>query len=201
MSLNGFPPRRVWGMKPSPDPEFHVKTLTLLRHAKSGWDDSVQRDFDRPLNPKGHRAAALVGRHLRREGFAFEHVVASPALRVQQTLDEVASGYGRTLAPAWDRRIYLASAATLLDVIRELPDAAPTALLGGHNPGLEDLVLLLVADAAPGLRDAVEEKYPTASVAELAFAVDRWGDVREGGGTLKRFVRPRDLDPTLGPDA
>ena len=178
-----------------------MKTLTLLRHAKSGWDDPVQRDFDRPLNPKGRRAAALVGRHLRREGFGFDHVVASPALRVRQTLEEVASGYGRTLAPAWDRRVYLASAATLIDLIRELPDAAPTAMLVGHNPGLEDLVLLLVADAAPGLRDAVEEKYPTASVAELSFAVDRWADVRERAATLNRFVRPRDLDPTLGPDS
>ena len=178
-----------------------MKTLTLLRHAKSGWDDPVQRDFDRPLNPKGRRAAALVGRHLRRDGFAFDHVVASPALRVQQTLDEVATGYGRMLAPTFDRRIYLASAATLLDVARELPDAAPSALLVGHNPGLEDLVLLLVADAAPGLRDAVEEKYPTASVAELTFAVDHWRDLSDGGATLRRFVRPRDLDPTLGPDS
>ena len=178
-----------------------MKTLTLLRHAKSGWDDAVQRDFDRPLNPKGRRAAALVGRHLKREGFGFDQVVASPALRVQQTLDEVASGYGRTIVPAWDRRIYLASAATLLDVVRDLPDEAPTALLVGHNPGLEDLVLLLVPDAAPGLRDAVEEKYPTASVAELHLPIDHWRDVAEGGARLNRFVRPRDLDPTLGPDS
>ena len=177
-----------------------MKTLTLLRHAKSGWDDAVQRDFDRPLNPKGRRAAAIVGRHLRREGARFDHVIASPALRVQQTLDEVAGGYGQPIAPNWDRRIYLASAATLIDLIRELPDTAAAALLVGHNPGLEDLVLLLVPDAAPGLRDAVEEKYPTASVAELRFAADRWADVAEGGATLHRFTRPRDLDPTLGPD-
>jgi phosphohistidine phosphatase len=177
-----------------------LKTLTLLRHAKSGWDDGVQRDFDRPLNPKGRRAAVTVGRHLRREGLAFDHILASPALRVQQTLEEVAGGYGRTLAPAWDRRIYLASAATLLELARELPDAVGTALLVGHNPGLEDLVLLLVPDAEAGLRDAVEEKYPTASVAELHFAVDRWADLAEGGATLARFVRPRDLDPALGPD-
>jgi phosphohistidine phosphatase len=176
-----------------------MKTLTLLRHAKSGWDDTVQRDFDRPLNPKGRRAAQTVGRHLRGERFGFDHVIASPALRVQQTLDEVETGYGRTLAPAWDRRIYLASAATLLELIRELPDV-PSAMLVGHNPGLEDLVLLLVPDAGAGLRDAVEEKYPTASVAELTFAVDRWADVAEGGATLARFVRPRDLDPALGPD-
>jgi phosphohistidine phosphatase len=67
-----------------------VKTLTLLRHAKSGWDDPVSRDFDRPLNPKGRRAAAMVGRHLRALGVGFDHVVASPAVRVEETLAEAA---------------------------------------------------------------------------------------------------------------
>ena len=103
-------------------------------------------------------------------------------------------------SPAWDRRVYLASAATLLDLVRELPDTAAAALLVGHNPGLEDLVLLLVPDAAAGLRDSVEEKYPTASLAVLQFAVDHWADAAEGGATLASFVRPRDLDPSLGPD-
>lgn len=178
-----------------------MKTLTLMRHAKSGWDDGVQRDYDRPLNPKGRRAAATIGRHLKREGVGFDHAVASPALRVKQTLEEVAGGYGGAIEPVWDRRIYLASAATLVDLIRELPDSAAAALLVGHNPGLEDLVLLLVPDAEGGPRDAVEEKYPTASVAELSFAIDRWAEVAEGGATLTRFVRPRDLDPSLGPDS
>ena len=177
-----------------------MKTLTLLRHAKSGWGDPVQRDFDRPLNAKGRRAAQTVGRHLRQQGCAFDHVLASPALRVQQTLDELAGSYGRTLTPAWDRRIYLASAAMLLDLVRELPDTAATALLVGHNPGLEDLVLMLVPRAAAGLRSDVEEKYPTASIAQLSAEVDHWADLAEGNATLARFTRPRDLDPRLGPD-
>lgn len=177
-----------------------MKTLTLLRHAKSGWDDAVQRDFDRPLNAKGRRAAQAVGRFLKREEAAFDHVLASPAVRVQQTLDEVGAGYG-ALAPVRERRIYLASAATLLDLIRDLDDAHDKVLLVGHNPGLEDLVLLLVPDAEAGPRGAVEAKYPTASVAELSFAIDHWVDAGEGGATLTRFTRPRDLDPSLGPDA
>lgn len=178
-----------------------MKTLTLLRHAKSDWTDTVARDFDRPLNGKGKRAAVLMGQHLRQASPGLDHVVASPALRVVETLDEVQRGFGRTLAPAWDRRIYLASAVTLLDVVRDLPGAVEDVLLVGHNPGLEDLVLLLVPDAAGTLRDAVEAKYPTASVVRLSFAGDAWGDVAAGGATLVAFVRPRDLDPTLGPDA
>jgi phosphohistidine phosphatase len=174
-----------------------MKTLTLLRHAKSGWDDTVPRDFDRPLNAKGKRAAAVVGRHLKGEGLAFDYLVASPAVRVRETLDALGTGYGTLPEPAWDRRLYLAPAETLLDVVRELPDAATHALLVGHNPGLEDLVLLLVPEGE--LRVAVAQKYPTATVAELSFA-DGWEGAAEGAATLTRFVRPRDLDPALGPD-
>jgi phosphohistidine phosphatase len=177
-----------------------VKTLTLLRHAKSGWDDGVQRDFDRPLNAKGKRAAVSMGRHIRAEGLRFDHLVASPALRVAETLEAFASGYGRLPEVVADRRIYMASAATLLEVVCDLPPSADAALMVGHNPGLEDLVLMLVPGGGTP-RDAVEEKYPTASVAELRFAVENWAAVKAGGGVLVRFVRPRDLDPTLGPDA
>jgi phosphohistidine phosphatase len=177
-----------------------VKTLTLLRHAKSGWDDPVARDFDRPLNPKGRRAAALMGRHMRALGLTFDRVVASPAVRVMETIADVESGYG-VLGPDYDRRLYLAAETTLLDVARETPDTAATLLLIGHNPGLEDLVLALVPDVPGTLRDSVEEKYPTATLAQMTFAVDRWSDLAPGGATLARFVRPRDLDAALGPDA
>ncbi len=178
-----------------------MKTLTLLRHAKSSWDDAVARDFDRPLNSKGERAAQTMGRKLRAIGTGFDLVVASPAARVQQTLAQVAIGYGAALAPEWDRRIYLASTATLLEVIHELPASADHVLLAGHNPGLEELVLLLSAGSGDNrLRDQVEIKFPTGSIAELAFE-GAWAEVVPGSGALNRFVRPRDLDASLGPDA
>ncbi|MET0270842.1 MAG: histidine phosphatase family protein [Sphingomonas sp.] len=177
-----------------------MKRLTLLRHAKSGWDEPVARDFDRPLNAKGRRAARRIGEWLRQEGVRADHVVGSPAIRVVETLEELAVGLGETLAPAWDRRVYLASASTLLDVVQEAPDAADTLMLVGHNPGLEDLALLLIPDTDGARREEVEEKFPTAAIAEIEFDVDRWKDVGANGGTLRRFVRPRDLDPTLGPE-
>jgi phosphohistidine phosphatase len=178
-----------------------LKTLTLLRHAKSGWNDPVARDFDRPLNPKGQRAAQLMGQHLRALGLAFDHVVASPAVRVVETIAEVGKGYGTSIDPAWDRRIYLASGVTLLDVVTALPDDADSVLLVGHNPGLEDLALMLVPqDGENPLRDQLETKYPTATVTELALDIDNWADAAVGSATLVRFIRPRDLDPALGPD-
>lgn len=177
-----------------------MKTLTLLRHAKSGWNDPVARDFDRPLNDRGRRAAQTMGRHMRAIGLAFDQVVASPAVRVVETLEDVEKGYGRELHPAFDRRVYLASGVTLLDIVNGLPDSAATALMIGHNPGLEDLAMMLVPDTGAALRDALETKYPTATLAEIALDIDSWADAAAGAGTLNRFIRPRDLDPSLGPD-
>jgi phosphohistidine phosphatase len=174
-----------------------MKTLTLLRHAKSGWDDPALRDFDRPLNPRGRRAARTVGREMRRLGLAFDRVLASPARRVVETLDEVAHAYG-PLDPVYDDRLYLASPETLIEVARATRDDAQRLLLVGHNPGLEQLVLLLSAKG--GMLSEVETKYPTATLAEIAFDVASWRQVGEAAGTLTRFVRPRDLDPELGPE-
>ena len=175
-----------------------MKTLTLLRHAKSDWDDPDQRDFDRALNPRGKRAAETVGRHLRSLGWTFDAVFASPAERVRETLDLLSLGYGERLRPHWERRIYLASAPGLMDVLGDVPDDPASVLLAGHNPGLEDLVLTLAADGE-GTAE-VEEKFPTASVARLILDVDGWADLADGCGRLESFVRPRDLDATLGPD-
>ena len=174
-----------------------MKILTLLRHAKSGWDDGALRDFDRPLNPRGRRAAHTVGAEMRRLGLRFDGVVASPARRVIETLEEVEQSFGR-LAPAYDQRLYLASTETLLGVAKETDGGIERLLLVGHNPGLEELVLRLSADS--GLRDEAALKYPTATVAEMIFNVPSWRQLADGGAVLTRFIRPRDLDPELGPE-
>ncbi|MCK0530226.1 SixA phosphatase family protein [Sphingobium agri] len=179
-----------------------MKRLTLLRHAKSDWDDPVERDFDRPLNRRGEKAALLIGQYARSRKMQFDHLAASPAVRVVQTLDTFLEGYGQPLDPHWDRRIYLASVATLLDVLRDLPDTASSVILAGHNPGLEELILELVPDdGASPLRGDVEVKFPTASLAVLDLEIDAWADVAPNAGTLVSFTRPRDLDPALGPES
>lgn len=177
-----------------------MKVLTLLRHAKSSWDDPVARDFDRPLNRRGRLAARAVGRAMQEQGLAFDAIVASPAVRVMETLAEVAQGYGAALEPEWDKRIYLASPETLIDVVREAGGAAGRLLLVGHNPGMESLALLLTEGTAGPLRDALSLKYPTGTLAEISLDVESWDEVDRERGTLTRFIRPRDLDPALGPD-
>jgi phosphohistidine phosphatase len=176
-----------------------MKTLTLLRHAKSGWDDPVSRDFDRPLNPRGRRAARTVAVEMKAQGLAFDLVLASPARRVEETIAELESSFG-PLRPEFDQRLYLASTATLLDLVRAAPDRAGRLLLVGHNPGLEELALCLSGRDQGQLRGEIEAKYPTGTLAEIDLPVDHWVEVKEGIGKIVRFIRPRDLDPELGPD-
>ena len=178
-----------------------MKTLTLFRHGKSGWDSPVSRDFDRPINERGCKGSRLIGEHARALDLHWDHVVSSPAVRCPETLDAFWDGYGRILHPNWDRRIYLASGATLLDVVHDLPDDDAEVMMCGHNPGLEDLALMLIPDIrGDELRDELEAKFPTASIAELQFDVEKWADIKEGGGRITRFIRPRDLDADLGPE-
>lgn len=176
-----------------------MKNLTLLRHAKSGWDDVATRDFDRPLNERGRRAARLMGEWMKEEGLDFDLVLASPALRVVETLREVAVGFGQH-AVHFDKRLYMASLGTLMDVVHEAGEGAERLLLVGHNPGMEALALHLTRTGDGPLRAEMKTKYPTATLAEISLAAARWRDVEENGGTLERFVRPRDLDPELGPE-
>jgi phosphohistidine phosphatase len=177
-----------------------MKILTLLRHAKSGWDNPGLRDFDRPLNRRGRKAAQAIGRAMRAEGMAFDAVLASPAVRVSETLKDLREAYSRDLDITEDQSLYLASPAVLLERIHEVDDGVERLLLVGHNPGLEQLTLLLAGCAEEGLLDCVADKYPTAAVAVIRFDVASWADVAEGQGKLTRFLRPRDLDPELGPD-
>jgi phosphohistidine phosphatase len=167
-----------------------MKTLTLLRHAKSGWDDPSLTDFERPLNARGREAARAMGGALKRLGLAFDCILASPAARVTETIDGLAEAYG-TIQPVYDERVYLASLDTLLAIVRETADSCGGLLIVGHNPGMERLALLL-GRTGP-LREEIAAKYPTAALAEIALPIAHWRDTADGAGTLRRFIRPRDL--------
>ncbi len=178
-----------------------MKTLGLFRHAKSDWHDARARDFDRPLNARGRKGAALMGPHIRDYGVRWDLIIASPAVRVAETLDRAAEAVGTTYTVIWDRRIYLASSATLLDLLHEVEGNPESILMVGHNPGLEDLIFDLVPDnGSSPLRDLVEEKFPTATFAVMELDIGSWPQLNENGARLVHLMRPRDLDPALGPE-
>ena len=171
-----------------------MKTLGLLRHAKSDWSHADKRDFDRGLNGRGRRGAELMGAHIRAHGPRWDRLIASPAERVKRTLDSVKLD----LEPVWDQRLYLASTDTIFEILREAEGEA--VLLSGHNPGFGDMILELVAPSRENaLFDAAKVKFPTAAYAVLDLAIDEWADVRPECGVLTHFKRPRDLDPELAP--
>lgn len=174
-----------------------MKTLGLLRHAKSDWDDVSLRDYDRGLNDRGRRGAAVIGGHIRAHGVAWDLLLASPAERVKRTLDAA-----RLKIPVrWEERVYLADPGTLIALLQGLDDGAAAVLLAGHNPGLQELIFdLVAAENENALFDVAAEKYPTATYAVLELAIDRWADCKPGCATLVHLTRPRDLDPALGPE-
>lgn len=175
-----------------------MKILGLLRHAKSEWGDSDKRDFDRGVNARGCRGARLMGDHMRRRGMKWDRVLASPAQRVRITLEEARPGP----EAEWDRRFYLASSETILDMLREVEGDPAAVLIAGHNPGLGDMVLELVPPGRENaLFDEAKIKFPTASLAVFELDIDEWSDIAPGCGTLIHFARPRDLDPDLGPES
>ena len=178
-----------------------MKILGLYRHAKSGWSDPRARDFDRPLSERGRKGAAAMGKHIRDYGANWDRIIASPAVRCAETIELGYQAIGQTYSANWDRRIYLASSATLLDLLREQSDDLASLLMVGHNPGLEDLIFDLVPDDGRcPMRDIVEEKFPTAAFAVLEMGVERWAHVEPGCARLIHLMRPRDLDPALGPE-
>ena len=163
--------------------------LYLLRHAKSSWDDPGLVDRDRPLAPRGRRAAERLAEHLRTEGVRPDLVLCSPAVRARETLAAVAPALGDPTAIVEDL-LYGADADEVLARLRELPDPTECAMVIGHNPTLQDLTLDLAGEGEdlPRLR----EKLPTGALVTLVFE-GRWRDLRPGAATLVGFVVPRDL--------
>jgi phosphohistidine phosphatase len=173
-----------------------MKILGLFRHAKSEWDDTAQRDFDRGINERGRRGAEVMGPYIRNHGINWGALIASPAVRVTQTLERALP----EMHTIYDPRLYLASSETILEAVEAHGGDHAAVLIAGHNPGLQDVILDLVSPSRENelFREAVV-KFPTASFAVLECAIERWSELRKHTATLVHFARPRDLDPALAP--
>jgi phosphohistidine phosphatase len=169
-----------------------MKTLYVLRHAKSDWGDESLRDFDRPLNERGWKAAKAMGRAMRERELVPDLVLVSPAARTMETLARVEEGFGEALEAIENRGIYLAETETLVDLVRSAPGDAKRLMIVGHNPGMHELVLAL-AEGPHALREEIAHKFPTAALAEISFDVNAWPDVAPCTGIIRYFLKPRDL--------
>jgi phosphohistidine phosphatase len=171
-----------------------MRRLMLLRHAKSDWSQTTA-DRGRPLNDRGRAVAPLMGAYLAHHALLPDRVVVSPARRTLETWELAARPLaGSAAAPVVEERIYEASAETLLGVVRALPEACHLVLVVGHNPGMQELALQLIATGDADARRRLAEKYPTGGLTVIDFAVDDWAVVHPRSGRLDRFVVPKMLD-------
>jgi phosphohistidine phosphatase len=167
-----------------------MKQLLLLRHAKSSWEDRGLADHDRPLAPRGRRAAKLIAEHLRRERVAPALVLCSSAQRTRETLERIAPALGEQVPVQIERELYAASEHRLLERVRGVEESVESVMVIGHNPGVEQLALSL-AVSGENLA-AVRRKYPTGALATLEFA-GRWRELGPGSAELADFVTPKQL--------
>lgn len=171
-----------------------MRTLLLLRHAKSSWDDPDLSDHERPLNKRGTTDAPRIGGWMRDNGLMPEAVLCSGAVRARATLALVLADLKGT-APAitYDESLYLAEPEAILDRIRKVPADVGTLLVVGHNPGLQMLALSLAGGGDRKALAALAEKLPTAGLAVLELDGASWTPIAYGGCRLRSFVTPKRL--------
>jgi phosphohistidine phosphatase len=163
-----------------------MKTLLLLRHGKSNWDDEDLPDHDRPLSTRGKEAAKRVGRLLAEQRLVPDLLVSSTAVRARATAEKVAKKSRYERAIELERKLYLASAATWFDVIRHALDDRKRVLAVGHNPGISEFLNRLTG---------ADEEMPTGALAQVELPIDHWKSLTEKTkGKLVNIWRPRELD-------
>jgi phosphohistidine phosphatase len=171
-----------------------MRRLFLLRHAKSSWDDPGLADLDRPLAPRGRRAAPLMAQLMVKRHWIPDLVLCSQAERVRETWQLMAPVLGGQIPCKTLRTIYPGAPSRLLMTLRRAPDDATTLLLIGHNPGLGALATSLCGTGPAKALERMRSKFPTAGLAVMDFDVEHWSEIAVGAGRLEAFVRPKDLD-------
>lgn len=169
-----------------------MKTIFVLRHAKSSWNDSSLSDFERPLNERGKEAAPFMGELMKKNNFTPDLIVSSPAERAKQTAEFVKKAADFQTEIRFNEKIYEASPLRLLEVISQTDENAKTLLLVGHNPGFEGLVRVLSGENA---------RMPTAALAVLDLEIGDWAEIYdecialdeiEVCGKLRRLIVPKE---------
>lgn len=171
-----------------------TRTLLLLRHAKSSWDDPSLADFDRPLARRGAKAAPRMAAYLRKQKLRPKLTLCSPALRAMETWRLITESLGGEIEVKTLRDLYLSPPSRLLRVLKRVPPDIQCVMMVGHNPGLEHLAEFLSGPKSKKKAlSRLHDKFPTAALAVIEFETDAWSDIDRGQGRLRRFVRPSDL--------
>lgn len=166
-----------------------TKRLILIRHAKSSWDNAALADHDRPLNKRGHGAAAELGQWLASRGYVPDEVISSDSTRTRETWEEIAAALAAPPEPRFTPKLYQAAADTMLAVLRHATGGV--VLMLGHNPGIAEFAHRLVARAP---LHAEFQKYPTGATLVAEFPIEDWADLAWASGAADDFVVPRERE-------
>ena len=162
-----------------------MKTLLILRHAKSSWSNALTADHDRPLNKRGRFDAPRMGRLLRLEDLRPDLIITSSAERAMTTAELIADACSYENEVVVTRALYHASPEEYVEVLQERAGTEDVVMVVGHNPGMEELVELLTDDY---------ERMPTAALAQVSLPINDWRQLTsDTRGTLQNFWRPKEL--------
>jgi phosphohistidine phosphatase len=171
-----------------------MRTLYLLRHAKSDRGDPELSDIDRPLSPRGRRDAPAMAAYMSERDYRPDLILCSPATRTRETLALLQPVLGPDIRVDFERKLYLGSPDLLLRRLRDVEETVPSVLVMGHNPGLERLAAALAPRGDRRALARMREKYPTCGLAVIHLHIDRWEQTDLGAGTLTDFMAPAELD-------
>lgn len=166
-----------------------MKTLYVVRHAKSSWDDTDLADIDRPLNDRGKRDAPRMGKRLKEKSIHPELFLSSPARRAFSTarrIGEVLNYKKENIRT--ERKLYHASEDDILNIVRALPDKLNSVMIFGHNPGLTDFVNELLESKQ------FIDNIPTCGIVAFSFACKSWTDLTQRNAALIFFDYPKNRE-------
>jgi phosphohistidine phosphatase len=162
-----------------------MKTLLILRHAKSSWSDPSLADIDRPLNKRGKRDAPLIGSTIREADLVPDLIISSPATRARKTAVAVAEACGYEGEIEIDDEFYPGDPEAYIETLQSLSEDIQSVMVVGHNPGLEELLATLTGESAA---------LPTAALAQVRFSFNNWLELNdEPVGDLVNLWRVKEM--------
>jgi len=170
-----------------------AKTLILMRHSKSSWDNSYKDDFDRPLNSRGRENAQMVAKHIHSWGFKPELTLCSSALRCKQTLELIIPYFPKKMHIRYLDELYLAPETAILEIIKSIKLSIDQMLVIGHNPGLSDLSQSLIYSSNKKNDYFETQQFPTSAASIFEMSINNWVNFKLSESKIIDFVTPKNL--------
>lgn len=168
-----------------------MKTLFLLRHAKSDWNNPNISDFERPLNKRGLETAPFIGKLLYDRKIQPDLILSSPAMRAKQTAILIKESAEFSAEITLEKRIYEASLFTMLEILSEIDEKLSSVLIVGHNPSIENIIRTLSGEIQP---------IPTATLTKINLNIEKWNEISHDCGEIEFIICPKDEMRNLSQD-